>query len=554
MRTFSTLKVPVETAVVERVTAILRTGFLLLLTILFAIVSASEVSAGDFPSGKISRFIEKAMDEFRVPGAAVAVVKDGKVLLCRGYGIKKIGETERVDEHTLFAIASNTKAFTATALALLVDEGKIDWNDRVIDYLPDFQMYDPYVTREMRIEDLLTHRCGLGLGAGDLLFWPQTSFTTREIIRRIRYIKPATSFRTTYAYCNLMFVVAGEIIPAVTGESWASFVEERIFKPLDMTESKTIIHEFTSEENLATPHVLVDGRLIPVEYMDIENTAPAGAINSCAADMAKWVIVLLNRGLIGYDEKGGEVRLFSEERSRDMWSSHIPIPIRDYPEPIRSIQPNFSAYGYGFRLNDYRGYKMVSHGGALLGTYSMVTMLPDLRAGVVVLTNQESSAMMRAVTFRVLDYFLGGRPKDWISAFRRAEEIRIEKAAELEKKNAAKRVRGTKPSLSLDKYAGVYEDAWRGKVSVEYKGGRLTMRFSNTDYLVGELEHWHYDTFIVRWRDRTLKGDAFVTFWLNHSGEIDHVTMLPVSPLTDFSFDFKDLYLVPAEEEGRAAR
>jgi len=541
-----------------RLSGVKFTCFQMRSTVLFLVLSAfllsvglSTVEAKTFPSKSIDRFIRRAMDEFRVPGAAVAVVKDGRVLLCRGYGVKRVGEKSPVDGNTLFAIASNTKAFTATALAMLVDEGKIAWNDRVVDYLPWFQMYDPYVTREMRIEDLLTHRCGLGLGAGDLLFWPQTSFTTEEIIHRIRYIKPATSLRTNYAYCNLMFVVAGEIIPAVTGDSWAHFIEERIFKPLGMNRSKTSIHEFAPDENLATPHVLVDGKLIPVEYMDIDNTAPAGAINSCASDMVKWVILQLNRGFMGHASDGKEIRLFSEDRSREMWSAHMPIPIRKYPEPLAAVQPHFAAYGYGFRLTDYHGYKIVSHGGALLGTYSMVTMVPDMRAGVVVLTNQESSGMMRAITFRILDYFMGLKPKDWAAAYRKADEIRVKRAEEYEKKNAAKRIPGTKPSLKLSQYAGTYEDAWRGKMTIEYNDGKLTMRFSRTDYLVGELEHWHYDTFVVRWRDRTLKGDAFVTFCLNHAGEIDHVTMLPVSPLTDFSFDFKDLYFVPVKEESK---
>jgi len=519
--------------------------FLIFAIIAFAFVHAA--GAKSFPARKINRFVLKAMEQFNVPGASIAVVSNGRVLLCRGYGVKKVGEKDKVDENTLFAIASNTKAFTATALSILVDEGRLGWNDRVVDYLPDFQMYDPYVTRELRIVDLLTHRCGLGLGAGDLLFWPQTDFSTSEILRRIRFIKPATSLRTTYAYCNLMYVVAGEIIPAVTGKSWAEFVEERIFRPLELTRSKTSIHQFTENENLATPHVLVDGRLVPVEYMDIDNTAPAGAINSCAKDMARWISLQLNRGFIGYDDKGNELRLFSNERSKELWSVYTPIPIPEYPPVLSSIKPNFAGYGLGFRLTDYHGYKIVSHGGALLGTYSMVTMIPELKAGVVVLTNQESSAFMRAVTYRVLDYFLGLTSSDWINAFREAYELREKKAREKLRESELKRAKDTKPSLRLKEYAGEYRDSWRGSMFVEFRNGQLVMRFSRTKYLVGDLEHWHYDTFVVKWRDRTMKADAFVTFWLNHRGEIDHVTMLPVSPLTDFSFDFKDLYFVPVK-------
>ena len=250
--------------------------------------SAQSAAPADFDA-----YVARVLKEFQVPGIAVAIVKDGKVVLAKGYGVRKLGESAPVDAHTLFGIASNTKAFTSAALAMLVDEGKITWDDPVIKYIPAFQLYDPYVTREMTIRDLLTHRSGLGLGAGDLLWWPPTDYSRDEIIRRFRYVKPATSFRSRYAYDNVLYMVAGQIIPAVTGKSWDEFIRERIFKPIGMSESNTSVSAFRPGDNIAIPHAPVDGRIEAIKYINLDNVGPAGAINSNVTDLAKWVIVQL---------------------------------------------------------------------------------------------------------------------------------------------------------------------------------------------------------------------------------------------------------------------
>ncbi len=507
--------------------------------LLSSLVGAQPAAPPDLDS-----FVERVRGAFEVPGIAVAIVKDGHVVMAKGYGVKKLGDPAPVDAETLFGIASNTKAFTAAALAILVDDGKIRWDDPVINYLPSFQMYDPYVTREMTIRDLLTHRSGLGLGAGDLLFWPHTDFTPDEIIHKLRYIKPATSFRSHYAYDNILYLVAGQIIPAVTGVSWNHFIEERIFKPLGMVHSNTSVTAFRPGEDVATPHAKVNGKVTPIDYNNLDNNAPAGAINSCVSDMAKWMIVQLNHGVIRKDAQG-EQRLFSDQQSRQMWSSQTIIPISEPPPLLAAIRPNFQAYGLGWGLTDFHGQKLVSHTGGLAGLVSRVTLLPDQQLGIVVLTNAEAGGAFHAITLHILDYYLNLPPTDWIQAFLETAKQSEARAAEVGKKQLTSRNMAAKPSLPIDKYAGRYRDAWYGEVTLTVEDSHLVLRFNHSPGLVGDLEPWQYDTFISRWRDRSLAADAFVYFSLKPDGSIEQMKMLPVSPLTDFSYDFQDLLFTP---------
>jgi len=475
--------------------------------------------------------VERARQEFEVPGIAVAVVKDGKVVLAKGYGVRKLGETAPVTAQSLFRLASNTKAFTVAALAMLVDEGKLHWDDRVVDILPGFQMYDPYVTREMMVRDLLTHRSGLGLGAGDLMFWPSTDFTRDEIIRRIRFLKPATSFRSGYAYDNLLYLVAGQLIPQITGKSWDVFVRERIFAPLGMTATNNSTSALLAAKDVATPHSRAAGKVVPIAHADHDNNAPAGAITSCVADLAKWMIVQLNHG----------GNLFSATQSKEMWSPQTILPI-DESGP-KALQPIFNAYGLGWMLRDYRGHKMVYHTGTLAGYVSRTTMIPDLNLGVVVLTNQEETGAHAAIAWTVVDHYLAAPATDWVTVFHDLAKAEAARGEAEVKKAAGSRNANSRPSLPVAAYAGRYRDPWYGDVAIEERGGKLTIAMTHTKQMIGELTHWQYDTFVARWNDRTLGADAFVTFTLGADGTIDTATMSPVSPLTDFSFDFQDLSL-----------
>jgi CubicO group peptidase (beta-lactamase class C family) len=337
--------------------------------------------------GDLDDYIPHAMQTFEVPGVGVAVVKDSELVFAKGYGVRKLGETTSVDSHTLFGIGSNTKAFTTASLGILVDEGKLSWDDRVVDRLPGFQMYDPYVTHEMTIRDLLTHRSGLGLGAGDLLFFPPSSYTRDDIIAKLRYIKPESSFRSKYAYDNLLYMVAGQIIPAVTGKQWQDFIKERIFAPVGMIDSNTSVADFRPDADVAAPHSKVEGKLQPIPPAQIDNVAPAGAINSSASDMAKWMIVQLGGGQL----PGGDKRLFSQRVATEMWSAQTILPVGAPPPALAALKTNFAAYGLGWPLLEYRGYKLVGHSGGLPGYVSRVMMIPDLKLGVVVLTIRNPS-------------------------------------------------------------------------------------------------------------------------------------------------------------------
>jgi len=505
---------------------------------------ARKTDAG-VPPG-IDATVARAMKAFEVPGLALAIVKDGRVVLAKGYGVRKLGDPAPVDARTLFGIASNTKVFTATALGLLVEEGKIAWDAPVVDYLPWFMMYDPYVTRELSVRDLLVHRSGLGLGAGDLLWWPESTYNREQVARRLRYIKPATSFRSAYAYDNVLYLVAGEVIQAVSGMSWEDFVADRILKKVGMTGSN-VRHSAAAEGgNVATPHAKVEGAVRPVAPFTSDNTNPAGGINSGAEDMAKWMLVRLARGKLA-----DGTTLYSERTARQIETPVTIVPNSAPPAELAALKSNFAAYALGLGVREYRGQRVITHTGGLPGYVSIVTLLPERNLGVAILTNAESTNAFSALTWQIVDSDLGAPATDWTAAYLKLQTRFDEETRKSLGESEAARDATSKPSLPLAKYAGVYTDAWYGDVAVEETGGRLVMRFTNSPALVGDMEHWQHDTFIVRWRDRELRADAYVTFALNPDGSIERAKMEAVSPETDFSYDFQDLDLRPAPKPRR---
>jgi len=502
-------------------------------------LSAQRASPPALPRD-LDAYVARVMRDFEVPGIALAIVKDGRVLLAKGYGVRKLGDPTPVDDHTLFGIASNTKAFTATALGILVEEGKLQWDAPVINYLPWFQMYDPFVTREITIRDLLVHRSGLGLGAGDLLWWPTSTYDRKEIARRLRFIKPETSFRTAYAYDNVLYSVAGEVIEAVSGQTWEDFVSSRILARVGMTESSVRHSAAAGGGNVATPHAEIDGHVRPISPFGSDNVNPAGGINASATDIAKWLMVQLDSGKLA-----DGTRLFTPRTTFELWSVVTPYRVGRLPPDLAGLQATFAGYGLGFELRDYRGRKLVTHTGGLPGFVSRISLVPEERIGIAVFTNQEAGQAFQAITYRLLDYYLGAPATDWVAIFAKRKAQGDSAVAAQERAAGAKRDTTSRPSLALDKYAGAYRDAWYGDISITFENGKLVMRFSHTPSLTGDLEHFQYDTFIARWRDRELRADAYVTFALKPDGSIDHVKMAAVSPATDFSFDFQDLLLLP---------
>ncbi|MET3133943.1 CubicO group peptidase (beta-lactamase class C family) [Oxalobacteraceae bacterium GrIS 1.11] len=507
---------------------------------------AAPASAQAVPAFQLERDVASVMKTFDVPGLAIAIVKDGKLITASGFGVRKLGQAAPVDGRTLFEVASNSKAFTAAALAMLVDEGRLAWDDPVTKHLPGFQMYDPYVSKTMTVRDLLTHRSGLGLGAGDLLWWPSTTFSTDEIIEKLRYIRPATSFRNNYAYDNLLYIVAGKIVADKAGKPWGAAIRERILAPLGMNDSTTSLAENAGNANLAHAHSKIDGKVAAVKAMPVPNAVGAVGINSNAQDLAKWMMVLLDGGRI---DAGKDARLFSEAQGREMWSAQTPIKIVEPKPALAATRPNFNAYGLGFNLRDYKGMKLVLHGGALQGFFSRIVMVPEAKLGIAILSNAESSGALTALQWRLLDQYLNLPPSDWIGIVAKAEQEQHRE--ELQKQGAAGAARAARsqPSLPLAAYDGQYQDPWYGKVTIRQEGKRHILSFAGTPDLSGELEHWQHDSFIVRWKERNFNADAYVSFALNPDGSIERMKMAPISAETDFSFDFGDLNFTPLKAD-----
>lgn len=481
----------------------------------------------------LDRYVAQARADWRVPGLAVAIVKDGQIVFERGYGDRHRFDGGTVDEHTLFAIASNTKAFTSAALAMLVDEGKLRWDTRVIDVLPWFQVADPHVTREMQIRDLLSHRSGFGTYSGDLL-WYGTTYSAAEVVRRVRYLPPTAGFREEYQYNNLMFVTAGEVIAAVSGMRWDAFVHARILEPLGMTETVTSVAQLAGRANVATPHGEKADTIRPFPWEGWDAMGSAGAIISSVHDMATWMTVQLGRGATG------ETRLFSEAQSRTMWTPHVMSPVgRSTAE--RWPSTHFVGYGLGWSLRDYLGRLIVMHGGAYDGMYSRVLLVPEERLGVVVLTNAMTS-VQDAIAWRIVDAYLGAPAKDW----NRDYLARRDSSTEQRRWQAwtASRRTGTTPTLPLDKYTGTFGGELYGSATVVLEDGQLVLRLLPAADLVGDLTHWHGDVFRVHWRrEFPWFGDGLVQFVLGVDGAITQVQI--DVPNDDFWFTELELRRIP---------
>lgn len=464
------------------------------------------------PLAGFEAYAEKARADWDVPGMAVAIVKDDKIVFAKGFGVRKIGENVPIDEKTLFAIGSSSKAFTAATLALLVDEGKLKWDDRVSKYLPDFETYDPYVTRELTIRDLLTHRSGLERGDN---LWYGTENSREEILRRTRFIKPSWSLRSNFGYQNLMYLAAGQVVQKVTGKTWDQYVTERIFNPLGMAASNTTITAFKSGDNVSTPHSKIDDKVVAIPWRNIDNIAPAGSINSNVVDVAQWIRLQLNQGT--FDGK----KIFSPAAAKEMHMSQTVIRLEgqmglSYPEA------HFLNYGLGWFLSDYKGRKIVEHGGAIDGMRAEVALVPEEKLGVVVLTNLGGSIVSMPLLYRVIDAYIGAPQKDWSAEMLKSYKGLLEQAAAAQKKAESERVTGTKPSHDIASYAGTYSSDLYGEVKVTEENGKLSIRFGPA--FVGSLEHWHYDTFRVTFNGPG-SSKAPVSFGLNVQGKVDTVTL-----------------------------
>jgi CubicO group peptidase (beta-lactamase class C family) len=493
---------------------------------------------------QVDELVEKTLKTFNVPGISVAIVKDGKVILSKGYGVKSIITNEKVDANTLFGIASNSKAFTTAALAMLVDEGKLKWDDKVIQYIPDFKMYNDYVTNEFTIRDLVTHRSGLGLGAGDLMIWPDGSdFKTTDIIHNLQYLKPVSSFRTKYDYDNLLYIVAGEVIAKVSGQTWCNFIENRIMKPLEMTHSAASFVRLKDTTNVIAPHVPTDGKLKVIPRYKNQTFDGAAGIYSSVNDLSKWMILQLQNGKYGTEQQH---QLFSKKEQDEMWQLQTIIPTNTRPP----YNTHFSGYGLGWFLSDVKGYKEVTHTGGLEGIVTQTTLFPELNLGIVVLTNQQSGAAFYAITNTIKDSYLGIPHTDYVELYGKREKDNIAEADKTtdEVWAAVAKNQKEKTKIDLKKYEGIYVDNWFGKIEISEKRGKLYFKSIRSTQLVGEVFFYKDHTFTVKWDNRSFNADAFLFFELDKTGKSNALKMKPISELTDFSYDFQDLDFVRVRE------
>jgi CubicO group peptidase (beta-lactamase class C family) len=506
-------------------------------------------AAADPPAG-FAEHVEALRQDSGAPGIAIAIVEDGRTTLARGWGVRKLGETTRVDADTIFPTGSTGKAFTTAALATLVDQGKIGWDDRVIDHIPWFRMHDAWVTREMTVRDLLVHRSGLGLGAGDLLYVPRSSLTRKETVERLRHIAPATSFRSAYAYDNILYIVAGQLIEEVTGKTWEDYMAEDVLGPGGMTNSTSTYEERYATANRALPHARVSGAirgLGPNSVLDERDelgrsAMPAGGLAMSANDLAQWLKIQLGHGALP-----GGGRLFSEEAASEMWTPVTIQPISTWPGDLAPATPNYSAYALGWDVEDYRGHRMIWHSGGVFGAIAVVVLLPDENVGFAITANSEEAALRRGLMYELLDHYLGLPDNDWYAKWDSFVDARLEagQAALSEARDTPAQVG---PNLPLASYAGTYRDPWYGDVVVSERGGGLWVDFASTPRMEGRLVHHQYDTFRTELTDKALEN-ALVTFQLDAQGAIDRVKMVAASPLADFSYDYHDLDLKPVKDQ-----
>ena len=502
------------------------------------------------PPADIAESVEALRQKIGAAGVSIAIVEDGKTTLARGWGVRKLGEAAPVDGETIFQTGSTGKAMTAAALAVLVDEGKIGWDDPVIQHMPWFRMYDPWVTREITIRDLLVHRSGLGLGQGDLMFVPRTHLTRKQTVERVAYLKPKTSFRSAYAYDNILYAVAGRLIEEVTGQTWEDFIRARVLSPGGMKNATSDSEERFRTPNRSWPHARLNGPLRGLGDQQAlnerdelgRNGAPAGGLALSADDMAAWLRIQLAHGALP-DGK----RLFSEKQAMEMWAPVTPMPITPLPDTLKPAQPTQQAYALGWQVQDYRGHRIIQHGGGVFGSITRVVLIPDKNIGFAIMMNSEDSGMLLGLTYDLLDHYLDQPDYGWIQKWEDWYQARLAGGVEFLKQSKASPAQSG-PSLALARYAGRYRDPWYGDVVIGADKNGLTIDFTSTPRMAGRLDHWQYDSFVTRFDDPAIEP-AYVTFALDADGKVTGVTMKAVSKIADFSWDYHDLDLKPVEEK-----
>jgi CubicO group peptidase (beta-lactamase class C family) len=487
------------------------TSLLLFFLVAFC-TQGQQTTTPSFVKDSLDVYVERALKEWKIPGVSVCVVKDGSVVVMKGYGVGEIGTNNKVDENTLFMIGSNTKAFTATALAILDAEKKLSLDDQVAKWLPDFTLYDPWVTKEVIIRDLLCHRLGFETFQGDFMFF-DSDLSTAEMREKFGRLKPLYSFRSKWGYTNAAFMTAGEIIPKVTGKTWAEFLKEKIFTPLNMNRTLALSKDIAAASNKASAHTVWRGELRKVAYGSIDAMAPAGAISSSVNDLSKWVLMQLNNGK--FEDK--EIVPASA-----LAKTRLPHSILGNGGTMFN-SGHFALYGLGWFLEEYNGKKIVSHTGGVNGFVTSITLIPEEKLGIIVLTNTDANSFYEALKWELMDAYLGLPYRNYSNRMLMNQRIND---SQTEKMLAAKRdTINSKPktALALSDYTGDYVHELYGKMNIRLEKGELIMRFEHHPNRYSKLEALGGNRFLSTWND-PLYGVKVLPFTVEN-GKVKSVTV-----------------------------
>ena len=456
------------------------------------------------------QYVENGRKQWEVPGLALVVVKDGKVIFKKGYGVRELGKQGEVNTETLFACASTTKAMTAVCMGILVDEGKVKWDDAVITYLPEYQMYDPFVTRELRIRDLFIHNSGVG--NADFV-WTKMDISTDEILKKMQMVKPSYSFRSSFIYQNIFYIAAGKVIEKISGKSWDDFIRERIFTPLAMTRTVPS-RKYIKDDNQTRPHFKVENTIVPIEYTKDAAIGPAGAVWGSIDDMSKWVLCMLDSSKYS----GG--RLLKKETWTEMFKPQTLVPPSEFYPTAQITKPNWMTYGLAWFQHDYHGKKLNYHTGSLDGLTAINALIPEEKIGFYIFENYDHAELRHALMYRAFDTFAFGDNRDWSTEFLKLYNGIGDKQKKTVTDFEAKRVPNTKPSFPLSDYTGKYIDPMYGGMEITNVNNQLIININN--FVKATLDHWHFDTF-RGWYGQKWDGKATALFSLGTDGKVSTV-------------------------------
>lgn len=505
--------------------------------LLFLFMLCTAISQAQLSEKQIDDLVKNTLTTFEVPGISVGIVKDGKVVYAKGHGLRSLQSKLPMNEKTLVGVASNSKGFTAFALAMLVEDGLVKWDDKVRDHLPEFRLQDAYATENMRIKDLLTHNSGLGLGAGDLMFFPEgNDFSAQEIVTNLKHITPTSSLRSEFAYNNNMYIVAGEVIERLSGLSWEEFIEQRIMQPVGMKNSKAAYNRVSNKSNIIAAHTRTEGKVIQIPHDWSETANPAGGIMSNIPDMLTWAQFLMNNA----QTKNG-IQLLPTKQLHQLWQLQTPLPV----SPKNDYNTHFFGYALGWFVKDVAGYKEVTHTGGLLGTVTQFTLIPELDLGIVVLTNQMNGNAFKTITNTIKDSYLGYKNRDWLSRYDKQNQDWLAKNDSIKQAvyHQVDLAKENPQIITPKQIIGEYKDNWMGTFKIYQDKGKLRIASFRSSQLVGDLLPYNATTYVAKWDNRSFDADVFVIFSLDENAIAQQARMQYIAPITDFSFDFGDLKL-----------